>query len=157
MRTIYVAGASSEIERAEKWEAKLEEAGFRVISGWTKNIRAVAKDMKASLTEAANPMSASHEQRNAWAQANVINLSNADAFWLLLPETATIGGWIELGCALMLAYVGQSAVEQGLLATGKYVLCSGTERSIMTALADHFATDEEAFAFLTSKPETTDP
>lgn len=147
-RTIYVAGATGsaeEVARAEKWMARLREAGVTVVSDWPEVIKQPGGP---------NPMGAAREYRAMRANNDLNQVSQAQAFWILLPEkTATIGAWVEMGFALALAAVAQFALAQGILERQRWVLCSGTERSIFSALADYYATDEEAFAMITAKPE----
>jgi nucleoside 2-deoxyribosyltransferase len=147
-RTIYVAGATGspeEVERCEKMMARLRAAGVEVVSDWPETIKRASGP---------NPMDIPREQRAMYANTDLNQVSQAQAFWILLPEeTPTIGAWVELGFALALAYVAQFALAQGLLERQRWVLCSGKERSIFTACADYYATDEEAFAMITAKPE----
>ena len=158
MRTIYVAGSSQEMERAEGWMVKLTEAGIRVISTWPKIIRESEEKLGKGLIHAANPMDATHDERAAMATVPLLQVSQADAFWLLLPTKPTVGAYVELGYSLALQAMSQIMVENGHLAQPRFAICSGVEKSIFTALAMHFVTDEEAFAFLTAKPEeSTEP
>ncbi len=119
---IYVACASAEIDRAEKWIAALRERHIEVTSTWTENIRKVGS---------ANPTDATKEQRAQWARQCLSEVAAADVLWLLQPKALTSGAWIEFGWAE---------------SVGAYMVTSGCDkRSIFTALGDEFATDEEAF------------
>ena len=154
IKKIYVAGASSEIERAEKWMGRLREAGFEVTSTWPEVIRAQPNGE-------ANPMTAPREQRAEWAAVDLEQVSQSSAFWLLLPtEKPTIGAYWEVGFFTALIAVEIQMRAVGAKLTMRYALCSGVEKSIFTTLIDHFATDEEAFAALTTSmpaPKTKEP
>src|SRR5882672_5686661 len=116
-RTIYVAaatGSAEEIARAEKWMTRLREAGVTVISDWLETIK---------LPGGANPMEASREYRMSRANAPLNQVSQAQAFWLLMPEdTATVGAYVEFGFALALAAMSQLALAQGILERQRWVL-----------------------------------
>lgn len=121
---IYIAGASSEIERAEKWIARCREAGIEVTSTWCDNIRKVG---------AANPANASFIQRREWALVDLAEVKAAHVFWLLLPSNGhrTDGAWAELAYAH---------------AHGKWIHASGTHHNIFIGLVNWLhTTDEEAF------------
>ncbi|MGH7176522.1 MAG: hypothetical protein ACREJC_03990 [Tepidisphaeraceae bacterium] len=135
---IYVAAASSEIERAEKWIAALREAGFEVVSTWPEVIRQVGQ---------ANPMQASREDRAGWAAEDLSQVATAEVFWFLLGKP-TAGAYTEFGYALFLGAMSQEARLAGVNAPIYRLLTSGTETSIFTALAIHFETDEKAFEAL---------
>jgi hypothetical protein len=138
---VYVAGSSGEIERAEKWMASLREAGIEVTSTWPEVIRKVGE---------ANPMTASREDRMLWAAQDLSEVSNATVFWFLLPEgQSTAGAYTEFGYALFLGATAREARALGIGAPQFRVVVSGKETSIFTALAEHFASDEEAFRSLT--------
>jgi hypothetical protein len=148
-KKVYVAGASREIARAEGWMQELRAAGIAVVSTWPEVIRKVAEAMKLdhNVAAAANPMNASREERAGWASVDLNEVGSATIFWLLLPDgKPSEGACTELGCALMLAAASKIAREQGLNAPDYQLVCSGVETSIFTALADHFPTDDAAFA-----------
>jgi hypothetical protein len=137
---IYVAGASSEIDRAEKWMNACREAGIEVVSTWPKVIREVGS---------ANPMEASREDRAMWAAVDLGEVAHSSVFWLLLPESTTIGAWIEYGYALFLGAAAEEARNLGVPNAPVFrILTSSKEKSIFTALVPNFTTDEEAFASL---------
>jgi hypothetical protein len=133
---VYIAGASSEMERAEKWMAAARAAGIEVTSTWPEVIRAVGD---------ANPMSASREDRAMWAATDLGEVASADVFWLLLGKP-TAGAYTELGYAVMLGAVAKQARAAGIDdVPDLWIIASSTETSIFTALAHHFETDEDAF------------
>lgn len=138
---VYIAGASSEIARAEKWMALARAAKIEVVSTWPGVIRKVG---------AANPMTASRQDRARWAATDLAEVSNAEAFWFLLPEgKPTAGAYTELGYSVALAAMASQARAMNVEAPIFWIICSGKETSIFTALADHFETDEEALQALT--------
>lgn len=141
MMKVYVAAASSEIERAEKQMAALHEAGIEVTSTWPEIIRKVG---------AANPMTASREDRAMWAATDLSEVSSSTVFWLLIPPPgiATDGANVEYGYATLLGAMAQEARLAGVNAPIYRIITSGMERSIFTALSQHFATDDEALAAL---------
>lgn len=134
---VYIAAASvsSEIDRVERWAAKLKEIGIEVVSTWPQNIRDVG---------VANPRDATREQRKEWAETCADQVARANALWLMSPpgETPerygihTRGAWVELGIAY---------------ATGADIVCSGdTKQTIFTALAANEDYDDHvAFAAIT--------
>lgn len=126
---VYIAASSapSEIERVERWAARLTAAGCQVVSTWPRNIKEVG---------VANPRDATKEQRKEWADTCHDQVTKADTLWLMCPPAGqyTRGAWYELGVACR---------------CGVRVISSGdTKQSIFTALGDEYETDEEAFAYL---------
>jgi hypothetical protein len=139
---VYVAGASSEIERAEKWIAALRATGVEVTSTWPEIIRKVG---------VANPMTAPREQRQIWSAQDLSEVSHAEVFWFLLPEgVPTAGAYTEFGYAMFLGAAAREARECGISGAPPFwIIVSGKETSIFTALADHYDSDDEAFRALT--------
>lgn len=138
---IYVAGASAEMARAKTVIAKLKEKGFTVVSTWTDVITKVGD---------ANPMSASREDRAEWSTTDLMQVADAEVLWLLLPPkgTETIGAYIELGFAMNIQMMMAQAKAAGMPAPERFIVTSGTERSIFTALTNHYVTDDEALEAL---------
>jgi hypothetical protein len=98
----------------------------------------------------ANPMNTSREQRAIWAATDLSEVSDADVLWFLLPERGpTAGAYTEFGYAVMLGAmkteVYSSAIQHAPIF---WIIVSGKETSIFTALADHFVDDEAAFGAL---------
>lgn len=126
--TLYLAGASAEIDRARKWAQALRDADITVLSTWVEVIG------KAG---AANPADATPEQLTKWTLRDEAEVKGSELLWLLLPAKGihTVGAYIELGIAR---------------ASGKHIVTSGLHRPIFTpVLADvSFATDEEAFEYI---------
>lgn len=123
---VYVAGASSEMERAETWMRKLRGVGIIVTSTWPEVIRSVGK---------ANPRDATIAECKEWVMKDLGEIDAADVLWLLLPDLSTIGAWIELGFAH---------------ARNKMIVTSGLHRPIFTpGLSNaHNKDDEQIFATL---------
>lgn len=137
--SIYVAAASSELERAKAIMKRLRDAGFTVTSTWVETITNVGD---------ANPMHASQEDRAKWSMDDLNQVMDAQVLWLLIPPrgVSTDGANVELGFALAMQAMAQQARESGIPAPDRFVVSSGTERSIFTALTNHYSTDDEAFA-----------
>ena len=122
---IYIAAASAEIERAERMIALARKAGFTVVHDWPAQIREAGE---------ANPTTVAVEQRRAWALDCLARLSSADALWLLAPQGATSGAWVEFGASV---------------SYGRYTIMSGAHQSVFAELATENAdTDEDGLAML---------
>jgi hypothetical protein len=124
---VYVAGASSEIERAEVMIKRLRDAGIGITCTWPEVIRKVG---------AANPAEAGHSTRRMWASQDLFEVEQANVLLFLLPGAGhnTIGAWTELGCSYALA---------------KKIVMAGKHPSIFTGLADEIhETDEQAYQAL---------
>jgi len=125
---VYIAAASvpSELERVERWSAKLAEVGIEVVSTWPRNIREVGT---------ANPRDVTREARREWALTCADQVAKAHALWLMCPPegVTTRGAWFELGFAF---------------ACHMHVVCSGdTTQTIFAAIAlEECNTDDFAFA-----------
>lgn len=91
---IYVAGASSEIERAERVIHFALGAGLVVTEDWPKVMRSQAGPDSTLHASALRPI----------LQRCLDGVMAADALLLLLPNTghATVGMWADLGYALAL-------------------------------------------------------
>ncbi len=141
---VYVAAASNEIERAELWMARLRQVGITVVSTWAENIRKVG---------AANPMNVTREQRAVWAKGCLSEVSDANVLWFLLPPKGvyTDGAPTEFGYALLFGAIAQEARQAGVEGAPNFrIAVSGTERSIFTSLALHYASDDAAFEDIAS-------
>jgi len=132
---VYVAGASSEMELCAQWIRKVRECGHEIILDWVEVIRKAGS---------ANPRDASIEQLQEWAKPDFDASRNCEIFWLLIPETNSIGCWVELGIAL--DSVSRSTLYPGVV-IGPHIIISGDwKRTIFSALADElFYTHEQAF------------
>lgn len=141
---VYVAGASSEMERAERYMAKLREAGITVTSTWPEVIR-------SQPNSEANPMSVPRAVRARWARTDLDEVTESNFLWLLVPKVPSAGAHVEFGYAAMLMQSFDMAEALGIdeAPPAFELLCSGKETSIFTALSpNHFDTDDEAFGFL---------
>lgn len=144
-RTIYVAAASSEIERAKAVMSSLRAIGFEVVSDWPEMIEAAKREHGDN---AANPTNATDEQRLEWAMHDLHQVARARALWILLPiDKPTIGAWVELGATVAFSIVEQTFAPNE---ANRYTISSGPnpKRTIFTAFTDHYETDEAAFEFL---------
>lgn len=120
MLSVYVAGASKNIERAEAFMARVRgnDDIFEIAYDWTKDVRAA---MTAGVTDHA----LTDEQRAVFAMQDMEGVLKADAF-VLLAETPMSGGHpIELGMAI---------AQRRLSPNEKLIIVSGGERrSIFTS------------------------
>lgn len=125
---VYLAGASSEIERARFNAQRMRDADIHVMSTWVEVIGKAGS---------ANPAHATPEQLTKWTLRDLEEVKTADVLWLQLPalDKHTVGAWIELGIAY---------------SSNVIVLMSGPHRPIFTPVLahKHFETDDEAFAWL---------
>lgn len=122
MSNIYVAGASKEVELVEYWMGKLREAGHTITFDWTVDVRAATKS-DAELTNA---------EQSTYATADLDGVEAADIVWILVPDNASTGCWVELGAAV--------AMRKDIIVSGNYKRC------IFTSLAGgRFDTHADAF------------
>lgn len=87
--SIYVAGASAEIELVRGYMRRLESAGLRIAYDWPAGI-----DAHGGLANEGVP------NPKKVAEGDIRGIEAATIFWLILPEKPTIGAWVELGIAL---------------------------------------------------------
>ena len=86
---VYVAAASTEIDRARSVMDELRFRGAKIVGDWTG--RAEGDPDGLQLTEVDRAI-ASDEQ--------LLAMRHADVVLLLVPvETTTVGAWVEIGCA----------------------------------------------------------
>lgn len=120
---VYIAGASAEVDLCERYRDRLHAHGIDV-HDWMSRVRTNPHRHDRAIPEA--------ERRRIAAQnANAVAI--ADVFWLLVPETPTIGAWVELGIAF-------GSARPAVLVSGPFAL-----RSIFADLADGFTEHEHAF------------
>jgi len=123
---VYLAASSRDLPRAKRWRDALLQAGLVVASTWIESVEAEG---------AANPQTASREQRQKWAGACYAEVRSANIVWFLAPppDAPSCGAWCELGAA-----------DTGYA----IVICSGpgTEQSIFCALGEEYSSDFLAFA-----------
>lgn len=87
---VYVAGASSEIDRVESVIAALEAGGVTITSTWTQQVRKHG---------AGNPNNLTEEDLVTLVSRDIEEVRASDFLLLLLPIAPTVGAWIELGLA----------------------------------------------------------
>lgn len=124
---LYIAGSSAEMVRAAAWHVKARADGFDVLSTWVDVIGKVGEG---------NPRDVSPLQRQTWAVADFMQVSEADVLWFLVPPKGkeTRGAWAELGFAA---------------ASDLLIICSGdTKQSIFCALGAEHEDDHSAYAAL---------
>ena len=127
---IYVAGASSEVERTAAWIHRLEAEGVRVTYDWT----------KAVFEHGGNTVS--DAKARFFARADLRGIEEASFLWILTPEDTTIGAWVALGYALR-DFKGDA---------GRFIVVSppASDRTIFTQLQKvvELGSDKEAFEHL---------
>jgi hypothetical protein len=124
-RTVYVAGASAEVERAERIIQALRSAGFIVTHDWTRSVREYrAKGYRdADLSD---------EACEEIAASDLDAVRRADVLLFLSPEQPTTGAWVELGAA-------SNYGDKTILVSG-----ASARRYLFTRIADWIFDDDEA-------------
>ncbi len=134
MKSIYHAGASSEIDLIEKQNAQLVEAGWAVTFDWTVPVR-----------KAGSGSPDDKDIRRSAALADLEGVLAADVVWISQPEgsSTSTGVWVELGYAL-----AKREYRGG--AHGPKIVVSGTSmKCIFSDLADfRFMSHEDALDFI---------
>jgi hypothetical protein len=134
MRSIYVAGGSSEAAEVAEMIARLKAIGYEVTYDWTKEVLA------ATTPERYLPRDRMIEA----AKCDLVAIDNADIFWLMIPKKTSIGSSFEFAYAYTRGY--------------SPIYISGDHRSsIFYQLAEPyllFGTHEKAFAMLLSERRT---
>ncbi len=129
--SVYIAASSEplEIVRAQRWTARLKEAGISVVSTWSNS---------SDLITEAPFRDTSDDKRCCLAAQALHEVSRANALWLMCPPpgVSTPTPWVELGVAYIRAML---------------IVSSGdTRQLIFTALGVECANDEKAFESLCS-------
>lgn len=145
--TIYIAGASKDLPRAQAAMRAAVNIGFHILLDWTVAIEAEAAQGRRDVD-----LTLSDQRR--YARADLQAAITADVFWLLGP-TQSIGAWVEFGAALV-----AMRVRQGLYGEGaQLVVVSAPDNepqqfSLFTSLADfRFDSDKAALNFLADVPK----
>jgi hypothetical protein len=110
VRTVYVAGASTELERAERAMNFVRRLGWEVAHDWVADVRRVREEggrEDDELTDA---------ERREFAEADLYAVASADLLWLLSPTTASSGAWVEFG--FFLARLDSSQDAPRLIVSG---------------------------------------
>jgi hypothetical protein len=129
---IYLGGSSLEADMVRDFAQLVERQGHVITLGWWE---AVLANREAGIPDTA----LSHEQRKAFAQADLAAVTTADVFWLLAPNAPSTGCWVELGCAL----AGPGVIT---------VVSGAWQRCIFADMADHrFDAHTDALAWLKSR------
>ena len=131
MTRVYVAGASAEIERCERFRDRCIAAGHAVTFDWMAHVRSTGS-ANTGLTR---------EQRELAALACLDGAGVADVFILLFPRAVTIGAWVEYGFVLR---------DCSLV---RVIVVGDDGSSVMTAAREvEYAHDEdEALALIATK------
>lgn len=126
--SIYVAGSSREIERAERVIAALRSHGLRISHDWTAVMRCHGPDAHLA-DEVLLPCLRDDLEEGVFAAEHVLLLAPA-------PGVPTMGMWVELGAAW--------AHAMRIVSAGDCTACPWI-RALVPA-EDRFATDDEAIA-----------
>ena len=134
LKTIYHAGASSEVDLIEKQNAVLVEEGWKITFDWTIPVR-----------KAGSGSPDDKDIRRSAALADLEGVVMADVVWISQPEgsSTSTGVWVELGYALAKReYKGGTH--------GPKIVVSGTSmKCIFADLADfRFMSHEDALDFI---------
>lgn len=113
---IYVAGSSREAQKIAQYMRWLREFGHEVTLDWTVDVLAATKPDR----ELAD------ETRWQFAHKDIEAIAGAQCLWLCVPETSSLGAWIEFGAA-----IGMRRSSTRILFVSGYA-----RRSIFTSLAD---------------------
>lgn len=135
MRSIYVAAATQEIQRAEEFVTQIRSiTGLRMSHDWIPHI-------KRAISEQRQDSDYTAWERAGFATSDIIGVARSDVFVLLAPENGGRGCWVEYGYALALQ---QMRGRPRIAVAGPHA-----RKSIFTELADrHFDTDAQAITWL---------
>lgn len=126
---IYVAGASAEVDMCAEFIGRLRDAGAVITHDWTPSVLAYRGMADEAMSEVVRMSSVS---------ADLAGVGMAELLWMLVPEGATIGAWVELGYAR---------------GRGIPVHVSGphSRRTIFTEFCTHHEAHEDAFRYLADR------
>jgi hypothetical protein len=128
---IYVAGASANMDEIVRYMNALRDMDHVITLDWTKMIQ-----------EAGSASPDDDKTRIKSANIDLKGVMQADALWLVQPENASTGAWVELGYALGIRN----------LAKIKIVVSGPSKRCIFADLADYrFSSHKEALDFFSFK------
>ena len=137
MLSVYIAGASDELERCKSVIQQARRVpGLRVTLDWTLSI-----DFYGGADQRPD------SEREANAQLDFDAIERADMLWLLLPETHSKGVWAELGYAVRLRRVRQFEI---IVSRQDESLQEGRLPLFVTLADEIYPTDRSAFAYLRS-------
>jgi nucleoside 2-deoxyribosyltransferase len=122
---IYVAGASKEPQRVRWAMDGVRDLGCELTLDWLAVI-----DAAGAANEGLNDA-----ERRKYARADLAAVRCADLVWLLAPDNASTGAWVELGYAV---------------ACGVPIVVSGRARTrcIFASLGAEFDEDIDALAYV---------
>ena len=143
-KSIYVAGASAQIEQVESFLGKLRAAGWTITFDWTVPVRTVG-----------NASPDDPKIRRDAAQAGLNGVGDARVVWLMQPEptSTSTGAWVELGAAITrrdICRVLNDATRDSLFEVAVVVVSGTSKKCIFSDLADFkFELHDDAFDFIT--------
>lgn len=127
--SVYLSGASNEIDLCKRYRDRLVAAGFTITHDWMAAVEAAG---------AANPVGATHDQHRHWAREDLAGIIRARIFWLLVPQGISFGAAAEFGYALRR---WDCSVDFSIVVSGDH------RKSVFLACGEHrFDSHEEAFA-----------
>jgi hypothetical protein len=140
MKSIYIAGASAEIDDIEPRIVIIKKAGYEITFDWTVKVR-----------EVGNASPDDSDVRRDAALSDLGGVERADILWLMQPMNASTGAWVELGAALMLRKYKSGGKP--------FIVVSGESRKcIFSDLCDlRFTFHDEALAWFASNAESDLP
>lgn len=127
---VYLAGASRELERVNKWATALDRSS---------TVKLAHRWFDTAHSWAGNDSALSRRQQHLLADDEQLAIRSARIFWLLWPETKSPGAFIELGYALSHRF--HVARQYAVVVSGE-----SATRSIFTATTD-YRSDSDALAF----------
>ena len=134
---IYVAGASAERAVVGRYIAKLREAGAEITFDWVAPIEADGGVANEGL---------SPERSQELAQAALDGVEAAEVVWILVPKTASIGAWIEMGSALTLRR-RRALSSDGTSGLPRIFVSGAYQRTIFSSLTcEVYDRDEDAYS-----------
>lgn len=124
----YVAGASRQIERAERAMAALRAMGHDITEDWCAAIR-------AERARGVEDHELTQEQAAEYADRCIEGVKAADVLWVLLSDFGA-GMWVELGAGIV--------TDRAILVSG-----TATKGHVFRAKAHaSFATDDEVLEYV---------
>ena len=136
---IFIAGSSKEIQIVSGFMQKIRDLGHEITYDWTNTVRLNGG------AEKANDCSADVLRSLELCFDNLHKgVIGADLFWMIVPDSETIGGWVEYG------YTSQTDIP---------IIISGNwKRTIYNTLAEkRFDTHDEALSYIKSRFRSAPP
>jgi nucleoside 2-deoxyribosyltransferase len=134
--SVYVATSSNPIEEAERYMQSVRDAGLSISFDWTVMVR-----------EAGSGSPDDPETRKAASLRDLHGVESADILWLIKPENASTGAWVELGYALALKLADNRSETK----RPRIVVSGASKKCIFADLADESFTEHaDALVFISN-------